>query len=589
MKDDILTTLAFSMYSNKGVYALLLGSGISRQAGIPTGWDVILDLIKKLAKQLGEGDLENPESWYREKYNKAPDYSSIISHLALKPTERVNLLRKYFEPTEEDRNNNLKMPTKAHKAIAELAKNGYIKVVITTNFDRLLETSLDDIGVQYQVISNESDIEGATVLVHAPFTILKVNGDYKDCRFKNTEEELKNYPDILCDYIGRIIDEFGLITCGWSASWDKGLINIINSSKNRRYSSFFTYISTCEESLKELADFRAGKILEIHDADSFFTELNERVSALESIGRDITITKDIAIARVKKYIVKPESIILLNDLFEDECNRVIGNIKSNDFASREPSSQLWNDVLVQTNNNLEILLPMCITAIRWSKIESEKIIVEVVRRITNIPNKMQGSFYKDSKNMGYYSRLELFYGIGITCVFYRKFSLLNSIFRIRMIGPENINGDKINILGCLNSWLIDYNSLNQYSGYRYKTPVSTILNQQLSIYFKNIMGDEYHFYFCIFEYLLGLFYNYIVPDSHNYGEDSIPYGEYFWRHLSHMTNKDDLFDSFFDRIDQEKDDSDILRQGMFDGTYSKYKEIKDRVDIYIKNNRCRYN
>jgi hypothetical protein len=103
------------------------------------------------------------------------------------------------------------------------------------------------------------------------------------------------------------------------------------------------------------------------------------------------------------------------------------------------------------------------------------------------------------------------------------------------------------------------------------------------------MGDEYHFYFCIFEYLLGLFYNYIVPDSHNYGEDSIPYGEYFWRHLSHMTNKDDLFDSFFDRIDQEKDDSDILRQGMFDGTYSKYKEIKDRVDIYIKNNRCRYN
>ena len=35
-----LTTLAFSMYSNKGAYALLLGSGISRSAYIPSGWEV---------------------------------------------------------------------------------------------------------------------------------------------------------------------------------------------------------------------------------------------------------------------------------------------------------------------------------------------------------------------------------------------------------------------------------------------------------------------------------------------------------------------------------------------------------------------
>ena len=35
-----LTTLAFSMYNNKGAYALLLGAGISRPARIPSGWDV---------------------------------------------------------------------------------------------------------------------------------------------------------------------------------------------------------------------------------------------------------------------------------------------------------------------------------------------------------------------------------------------------------------------------------------------------------------------------------------------------------------------------------------------------------------------
>ena len=45
MKIERLTTLAFSMYSNKGAYALLLGSGISRSAHIPTGWEIESCLI----------------------------------------------------------------------------------------------------------------------------------------------------------------------------------------------------------------------------------------------------------------------------------------------------------------------------------------------------------------------------------------------------------------------------------------------------------------------------------------------------------------------------------------------------------------
>ena len=57
--NNTLTTIAFSMYSNKGVYALLLGSGISKSAGIPTGWDVTIDLIRKLAAQNGETDDES--------------------------------------------------------------------------------------------------------------------------------------------------------------------------------------------------------------------------------------------------------------------------------------------------------------------------------------------------------------------------------------------------------------------------------------------------------------------------------------------------------------------------------------------------
>ncbi len=51
---DPLLSLAFTVQANKGVYALLLGSGVSRAAQIPTGWEIVLDLIEKLAHVQGD-------------------------------------------------------------------------------------------------------------------------------------------------------------------------------------------------------------------------------------------------------------------------------------------------------------------------------------------------------------------------------------------------------------------------------------------------------------------------------------------------------------------------------------------------------
>ena len=48
-KVDEITRLAMNIYSNKGVYTLLLGSGISLSAGILSGWKVTEDLLKKLS------------------------------------------------------------------------------------------------------------------------------------------------------------------------------------------------------------------------------------------------------------------------------------------------------------------------------------------------------------------------------------------------------------------------------------------------------------------------------------------------------------------------------------------------------------
>jgi hypothetical protein len=49
---DPITALAFSIFENKGVYALLLGSGLSSAAQIPTGWKITLDLVRRAGPKI---------------------------------------------------------------------------------------------------------------------------------------------------------------------------------------------------------------------------------------------------------------------------------------------------------------------------------------------------------------------------------------------------------------------------------------------------------------------------------------------------------------------------------------------------------
>jgi NAD-dependent SIR2 family protein deacetylase len=133
----------------RGVYALLLGSGISSAAGIPTGWDITLDLVRRLAQADGkEIGIDEAEEWYKTTFAEEPRYDALLDALTSTQTERQRLIRPYIEPSEEDREVGKKVPTAAHRAVAKLAKNGYLRMILTTNFDRLTESAVRDEGIE---------------------------------------------------------------------------------------------------------------------------------------------------------------------------------------------------------------------------------------------------------------------------------------------------------------------------------------------------------------------------------------------------------------------------------------------------------
>ena len=314
--------LTFSVRNNPGVYALLVGSGVSRGAEIPTGWEVIENLIRKLAKADGEDPGPDPAEWYRDEYGDEPRYDDLLEQLAPSKEDRQALLKSYFEPTDEEREKGIKTPSQAHESIAWLVKQGYINVIVTTNFDRLLEQALEDVGVTPTVIAKPSDAEGAAPLAHTEAVILKVNGDYKASTLKNTADELDSYDPEIERLIEQVLDEYGLIVCGWSGGWDSALRDLILSAENRRYSMYWATYSGLDQEAEELVEHRDGNVVSIDGADSFFYNLKERVQALENAEPGAPLSKEVARERTKRYLTREERKIDLADLVREETEHL---------------------------------------------------------------------------------------------------------------------------------------------------------------------------------------------------------------------------------------------------------------------------
>ncbi len=320
---DPIHSLAFSIQANRGVYAALVGSGISRAAEIPTGWEITLGLVHGLAALQNNTAEPDPETWYREQFGREPDYSDLLENLARTPAERQQLLRSYWEPNEQERAEGKKQPTAAHHAIAALVAQGFIKVIITTNFDRLMESALRDAGVEPTVLSSPDHVQGMLPLIHTQCCVLKLHGDYLDTRIRNTPSELEAYPEEFDQLLDRIFDEFGLIICGWSATWDNALRNAIERCPSRRFTTYWAVRGEPSDEAHRLINHRGAEVISIEEADTFFQTVQQHVESIEEFSRPHPLSTEAAVASLKRYLSESRYRIQLSDLIDETVDRII--------------------------------------------------------------------------------------------------------------------------------------------------------------------------------------------------------------------------------------------------------------------------
>jgi len=427
---DPIHSLAFSIQASRGVYAVLFGSGISRAAKIPTGWEITLDLVRKLAAVYGESCEASPENWYSGKFGKGPDYSDLLNALTKTPAERQQLLRGYWEATEQERDEGAKQPTDAHRAVASLVAQGFVSVIITTNLDRLMEFALADIGIVPTILSTPDQVHGALPLIHTHCCLFKVHGDYLDTRIRNTPQELATYPAEFDALLDRIFDEFGLVICGWSADWDEALRNAILRSQARRFATYWAVQGEPSSAAQRLINHRSAQVVPIRDADSFFRSVEQHVKSLEEFSRPHPLSTEAAVASLKRYLTEPRYRIQLTDLITDEVDRVITATSGPQFAMQggpTPDSETATARVRSYEAASATLLAMAPIGGFWAEDEHCHIWQRALERLSVSTS---GDGYALWLELQRYPGTLLLYGLGLGAIEADRLKFLGRLFSV---------------------------------------------------------------------------------------------------------------------------------------------------------------
>lgn len=570
---DPMVSLAFSVYSNPGVYALLLGSGVSKAAEIPTGWEIVLDLIDKVARLQGEEPEPTPEAWYLQKFGEEPEYAKLLEHLAATRSERSAVLRPYFEPTDEEQEQRLKMPTAAHKAIASLVKGGYIRMILTTNFDRLLEIALGAQGVTPDVISTDDALEGAMPYVHSQCTIVKLHGDYKDTRIKNTPAELEQYSQALNEYLASVFDEFGLIVCGWSAEWDTALRDAILQCRTRRFTTYWTVRGAPTDEAERLVQHRRAQTIPIQDADSFFVDLSEKVEALARLGAPHPSSVPIAIERTKKYLVEDRFRIQLYDLIKSETESLYHTLATSRFNPyvEQDREQEYKHRLEEYESLGKVLANILITVAWFDPGIHSKLITTAVERVANRPVKSPSQ--KDLRHLLWYPALLLIYGVGISAVSTEHYGHLRAALIDAQVQSPYKREPACSVLNpprVFEDWFKTIvGPTNAY------TPQNERIFSTCRPWFAQHLAEDkrYERMFDLFEYLLGLIYWDQV--GHEWG----PIGCFHWRYPHRP--EDNPIPDFVQKGLAQGNDWPLLKEGFFGGSAGRLESSHEAYEQYL--------
>lgn len=498
---DPKLAMALNVHNCPGVYALLLGSGISIASGVKTGWGIVEDLVAKVATvrepedpEAGTQAAADPEKWWEETFGEPLGYSTLLEHAAPTPAARQALLDGYFVPTDGEEATD-KAPTAAHRAIARMVKRGSIRVILTTNFDRLMERALQEVGISAQVVSHPDRIDAIKPLPHSRITIIKLHGDYDGLGQRNTVAELEDYPKAQQKLLERVLDEYGLIVCGWSADWDKALVRAVAGTRSRRYPMFWSTYGALGTAAQQLTVQHGAGVISGLDADELFTDLEKRLEALDRMSAP-PVSRDMAVAQLKKALPDPLRRIDLHDLVQQHTQQVVDAVAAYPVNG---TAETFARNVEGMGEDAGTLLHLLANGVFHDDGSHNAVWLRSVERLVRVRDTSSSGGYQDSlEQLRHYPALLATWTMGIAAVLARREEFLAPLLMKPRWAARGSNSSPEPPACYLNPWnVLDLDCVHTIcrpeDGGKFHYPYSRLLNTAVREPLRRVEPDDQAF------------------------------------------------------------------------------------------------
>jgi len=232
---------------NKIVF--LVGAGISREKPtyLPTGGEILNAIYKNFLEVEKIIEVKNKKKYINERILSHP---SFIEDPNLRFEHIMGLFQKFIDSEKKILNliSNNKVPNIYHKFLANMIIRG--SLVLTTNYDNLIEMSLLELGIPKEKIKpviTKKDFENSLypTLKQGYYNIYKLHGSLSNCitgeKTQDTiiidldriaHKKYHTFDTIKKNFVSNVLDKKILFLIGYSGRDDYDIIPIIKNCKN---------------------------------------------------------------------------------------------------------------------------------------------------------------------------------------------------------------------------------------------------------------------------------------------------------------------------------------------------------------------
>ena len=358
--------------------------------------------------------------------------------------------------------------------------------------------------------------------------MVKLHGDYRDPRIRNTRAELGCYDEEVDQLLDRIFDEFGLVVCGWSAAWDAALRNALYRARSRRFTTYWATHGHVEEDAQRLINHRKAELIPIKDADKFFTTLQEGVQSLHEFARPHPLSTEAAVASLKRYLSEPRHRIRFSDLVDDIVERVVETTSGDPFAMDHPTPDTVS-VTARVRRYeavCSMLLAVAPVAGMWLEEEHVAVWQRALSRLGSNPAAGGKTYWLTLRT---YPATLLLYALGIGAIEAGRLHFLGRLLETPIRDHNHKSVPAVQVLPplCL---FDDVRAMRILEGMdKRKMPLNDWLYNGLRTHTMRVVPDEarYEFIFDQFEMLVAL--NYIHLDQQERYGHWAPLGAFSYR------------------------------------------------------------